>query len=84
MTSDYPNRRRALAAERARQAVRAIKPCVWNMRERWRTARIAVRLVLAYSPTSLGTALVVAGYLIKAIDATWEKQDVPNAEKDTV
>lgn len=75
MTSDYPNRRRALAAERARIAVKAIKPQVWNMRERWRIARIVVRLVLAYSPRNLGSALIVAGMLIKCIDATWEKEN---------
>lgn len=48
-------------------------PRKWNNRERWRTARLVIRLVLAYSPRSIGTALVVAGYLIQAIDKTWEK-----------
>ena len=48
-------------------------PQRWNNKERWRTARLAIRLVLAYSPRSIGTALVVAGYLIQAIDKTWEK-----------
>lgn len=75
MTSDYLNRRRALATERARKAVQAVKPRVWNMRERWRTARIVVRLMLAYSPTNLGSALIVAGMLIKCIDQTWENKD---------
>ena len=48
-------------------------PRKWNNKERWRTARLVIRLVLAYSPRSIGTALVVAGYLIQAIDKTWEK-----------
>lgn len=50
-------------------------PRVWNNRERWRTARLVIRVVLAYSPRSIGTALVIAGTLIQAIDATWEKKD---------
>jgi hypothetical protein len=45
----------------------------WNNRERWKTARLVIRLVTAYSPRSVGTALIVAGYLIQAIDKTWEK-----------
>src|SRR4051812_29592852 len=40
----------------------------WNNRERWRTARLVIRLVLAYSPRSIGTALIVAGLLIQQID----------------
>jgi hypothetical protein len=72
MTSDYPNRRRALAIARARKSLeQPQRP--WNMRERWRTARIVVRLMLAYSPRNLGSALIVAGTLIKCIDETWEK-----------
>lgn len=75
MTSNYPAFRAQRAAERARKAIETT-PRVWNMRERWRTARIVVRLVLAYSPRSLGTALIAAGFLIKAIDETWEPKNV--------
>lgn len=45
----------------------------WNTRERWRTARLVIRVVLSYSPRSVGTALIVAGMLIQMIDESWEK-----------
>lgn len=48
----------------------------WTNKERWRTARLVIRVVLVYSPRSVGTALIVAGHLIRAIDQTWEKKDV--------
>jgi hypothetical protein len=76
MTSDYPARRLALQKRLERQKdVRKKKDRPWNNRQRWFVARIIIRLVLAYSPRSVGTALICAGLLIQQIDKSWEKDD---------
>lgn len=47
----------------------------WNNRERWKTARLVIRVFLCYSPRGIGNALIIAGMLINCIDKTWEKTD---------